>query len=247
MIEPTMPALSRLRHAPRILSDEQTFVLQRCKRKKVLKVGCADTGLMRERSERNRLLHHALHEAANELWSVDIDNAGIEFEQVEADALHVGDASQIGANPTLQEQRFDVIVATDLLEQLSNPGLFLDSVQTLMVPNETELLVSVPNAFRLAALCRLPFTAQGSDDFNYWFSHATLSNLLQKHGLRIEHAHMYLRQPAANSNLLTPHRQRDALEHLGRLATLPGRIATKWICSALPQLGDGVLMVATRP
>lgn len=214
----------------------------------MLRVGCADTGLMRERSERSRLLHHALHEAADELWSVDIDNAGIEFEQEQVDALHVPDASRIGANQELLQQRFDVIVATDLLEQLSNPGLFLDSVQLLMIPGQTELLVSVPNAFRLAAICRLPFTpANSADDINYWFSHATLSNLLQKHGLQIEHAHMSLRELAANSNLLAVHRQRDAWEQLGRLASMPGRLATKWICQALPQLGDGVLMVATKP
>lgn len=176
-----------------IYTNRQDVVLAHARGKNVLHVGCVDTGLMEERFKRGELMHQRLMEVCSNLWGADINADGIAF--LEANGipnLVVSDAANIGTVPALQEEQFDLILATELVEHLSNPGLFFDSVQKLMVPGVTELLVTVPNAFRIRTLRML---LKGIEyvhpDHNYWFSYHTITNLMRKHGYIIRSVAAY--------------------------------------------------------
>lgn len=54
------------------------FILEKCRNKKVLHLGCVDEGLTLERIRNKSLLHLQLIEIATEVWGVDISEHGIE-------------------------------------------------------------------------------------------------------------------------------------------------------------------------
>lgn len=229
-----------------LVTGRQTYVIERCRGKKVLHVGCVDSGLTQARLRSGELLHARLHEVASELWGVDVDPAGVELLAQRFHNVFVLPADRIAQDARLAAQRFDVIVASELLEHLSNPGQFLDAVQRLMLPEHTELLVSVPNATRLPLLWTTPRGVERvHPEHVCWYSHATITRLLRRHGLRVEHTAMYL---AAGLPSLRGPRPRRSLPQLARRALgLPQRVAMHCAVRLMPYFADGVLVVARRP
>jgi predicted TPR repeat methyltransferase len=230
----------RLPRVP-IFTNRRDFVLERCVGKNVLHIGCVDTGLLEERFQSGTLMLQQIEKVAKQQWGADIDEAGIAFLRSKGfTKLIVADASDIGDQPELRTQSFDVIVASELVEHLSNPGLFLDSVNKLMQPETTQLLVTVPNAFRIRTL-QLLFRGVEyvHPDHNYWFSYHTITNLLRKHGFNIQSVATY-------SFLLPQPPERWTLRRiLGRIRRAPNHLLARILFSFTPFWGDGVMVVAT--
>lgn len=86
----------------------------------------------------------------------------------------------LGSVKELQGENFEIILASEIIEHLNNPGPFLESAKTLFSPN-TEMILTTPNAFRLT---EMSYNLKGYEfvhpDHNYWFSWKTLSVLLTK-------------------------------------------------------------------
>lgn len=212
----------------RIVPSSRDLLLDHCRNKKVLRVALSDSTQTRDRLQASRELNQRLFESTNQLWNVYIDDAGIEFNAKDAtiDALHIANPNQVGAHRDLARQDFDIIIAVDLLDQLRDPGAFLDSVQHLMQPARTELMIEAPSA--LHALPRRLLHSSRAH------SQTSVTSLLRHHGLRIERTHL-------------PRRSPQPTRYLQRLKTLPARVASQAICRMVPYLGDGALVVATRP
>ena len=132
---------------PAILSDRMEYLASRCSGKNALHVGCADAPLAVERVEAGQLLHQRIEKAAAEVVGIDIDEDSICFLQEHGiHSVQVMDAERMSF-----DRRFDVILAGDVLEHLSNPGLFLQQVPDLLLPGG-ELIVAVPHAFTFLAM-----------------------------------------------------------------------------------------------
>jgi len=131
------------------------------------------------------------------LWGTDLDSRGVAFLAERGFSQLVAcDAERIDEATELSGRTYDVIVATELLEHLSNPGLFLDSVGQLMMPGLTNLVVSVPNAFRLPSLLHMLRRVEYvHPDHVRWYSYVTLLHLLDRHGYEIRDLVVYGTQP----------------------------------------------------
>jgi hypothetical protein len=232
-----------------------------------------DKGLTHERFEHQELMHQKLASVSKELWGVDTDAEHISFlQKLGFENLLVGDVCELDKIEALKERNFDVIVATEVIEHLDSPGLFLQAVRSLMVPQKTHFIVSVPNAFRIDTLLWL---LRGVEyihpDHNYWFSYLTITNLLKKNGFKIEEIYVYSFQP----NGVLPARIRRLLNKrglikngtnrvsplslsltspesnfLGRTVryarTLPRRILVSMLYAKTPFWGDGIILIALR-
>ena len=78
------------------VTGRMDFVLNRCKGKKVLHLGCIDEGLTAERLNSGELLHFKLINVATEVWGVDISKRGIQLLQEHGvDNLVWGNIEQI--------------------------------------------------------------------------------------------------------------------------------------------------------
>ena len=128
------------------------FVLERCKGKKILHLGCVDEGLTEERIKKGDLLHTRLMSVAKEVLGVDISAEGIKLlKEYGIDNLIVGNIEQLEQIEELNQQNFDIILLTEVLEHLNNPGLFLQGVKKLFSP-DTLMIITVPNGLRLTGL-----------------------------------------------------------------------------------------------
>jgi SAM-dependent methyltransferase len=86
-------------------------------------------------------------------------------------------------------ERFDTIVAGELIEHVSNPGLFLKQARSQLAPGG-RLVVSTPFPFSLLyflyAHFKYPKTCQNLEHV-HWFCVSTLLELAQRCGLRVAH------------------------------------------------------------
>ncbi len=252
-----------------LLNDRRSLLLERSCGKRVLHLGCVDAGLLRERFAKGDLLHSQLAAVASTLWGVDIDNEGIEFLRNQGfEQLIAGDVSDPNTLAPLRGLSFDVVIASEVVEHLLNPGLFLDATRTVMTPGQTELIMTVPNAFRVQTLLHL---LRGVEyvhpDHNYWFSYVTATNLLRKTNFEIVEVYAYTLEPRGILRVGRLRRDRPMRPGVGavgpaassqppaptgqRLATylrsLPRRILTSLLYRTTPFWGDGLILIAKVP
>jgi len=89
-------------------------------------------------------------------------------------------------NFTFQES-FDVIFAGDLIEHLSNPGLFLSSVHRHLKPGG-RLILTTPNTFNLFNIAgKLANNEPATNsDHTFYFNSKVLKKLLEKNDMLVE-------------------------------------------------------------
>lgn len=255
-----------------LVEGRVNFILDRCRGKRVLHLGCVDAGLLAERYARGELVHQKLAAVSADLWGVDVDTEGIAFLQEQGfRQLFVGDVCDLATFTRLGEACFDVILASEVVEHLLNPGLFFDAVKTVMTPDQTMLIVTVPNAFRISTLLWLRHGVEYvHPDHNYWFSCYTATNLLRKCGFSVDSVFMYTheqrvglsrqvrrllgrRQPggapaAVGDTGDTPTVAAMAGSHTASyLRTLPRRLLASAFFHNGPFWGDGVIVIARLP
>jgi 2-polyprenyl-3-methyl-5-hydroxy-6-metoxy-1,4-benzoquinol methylase len=241
------------------------FIVERCRGKSVLHIGCVDAGLLEQRFAHGELLHQKLLRVAPCVIGTDIDAEGIRFlRQHGIEDVHLVDVSDENAELPFADRRFDVIVLSEVIEHVLDPGRMLKRLMHLMQPETTQLLVTVPNAFTVNNLLHM---ARGVEyvhpDHNYYFSRATLRNLLLKSGLRIAEELLYTFEtevlparirrrvqvfdepaPAAETFdwMRRTYWRLRALPHL-----LVRRIVAGYLYGRTPYWADGLIAVCYRP
>lgn len=163
----------------RIVQREE-YLLSRCQGKRVLHLGAVDYYNGEVCGFHKRLIN-----IANYVAGIDIDNEGIYQARLAGIGdIHFGDLEKLG-NMNISDQ-FDVVLATEVIEHLSNPGLLLEGVKRFIEPG-VEMLVTTPNVFSfhrfLLTLGRLEYV---HPDHVCYYSLITLRNLLQRHGFIVE-------------------------------------------------------------
>jgi SAM-dependent methyltransferase len=161
----------------------QEFVIAYAAGKNVLHLGCVDEGMIEEKQQKGLWLHERIAKVANTVWGVDIDAAGLQLMQSQGyPNLYLSDIENLAEIPEIFQPRFDLILLTEVLEHLDNPGKFLANIRPLFKEG-TELLVTVPNATSLSNILE---NLKGSElvhpDHNYWFSYRTVQSLFYKFG-----------------------------------------------------------------
>lgn len=152
-------------------------IIQWTKGPSVLHVGCADH-VVREGSE--YWLHKHLIEKFDHVIGLDSSEENIvSMRKLGYENLIVGNAEEFEL-----EDRFDTIVAGELIEHLSNPGLFLEQVLKHLKPGG-RLIITTPYPFSLLnqmfALLKYPETVQ-NDQHSMWFCVKTFRELYKRYG-----------------------------------------------------------------
>ena len=186
---------------PKSIVKREEFILEKCKNKRVLHLGCAAYPFTRENIESGKFLHSKITDVADSCVGVDLNAEAVKDlrEQWGYENVIVGDAErldELGLDP------FDLVVAGEIIEHLNNPGLFLKSAWAVM-KDESELLITTTNAFCLRRILRVVFGKESVHPHHtYYFSHITLRSLVTRFGYKQEEAHSYF---AANKSPLLPY------------------------------------------
>ena len=95
---------------------------------------------------------------------------------------------------------FEVIVAGEIIEHLSNPGLFSEGIKHLTSKNGIFIFTTV-NAYCLRRFIRILFGIESvHPDHKFYFSHSTLTSLLERHRFKIKKRFNY-RLPKGSSRI----------------------------------------------
>lgn len=158
--------------------DRAAEICRRCTGKRVLHLGCADWPYTEDRIQTNLLLHAKIAEAASHVIGVDMSSEGIaRMRQLEPQwELHLADACTFQPDSPV-----DVIVASELIEHLENPGDLLRGLGQWAT--DQELILTTPNAFALKGALRALFGKEFCHpDHTVLFSTKTLCQLLDRCG-----------------------------------------------------------------
>lgn len=204
-------------------------ILELCRNRRTLHLGCAgftDCPVEEKVRLARKSLHHLLSQVCD-CVGVDIDQRTVhEFQRRGIfENVVVGDAERL-QSLSLNSRSFDVVVAGDIIEHLSNPGRMLEGVKELLKPNGL-LVVSTPNAMGLPAYLRfLTARFREGEQHVISFNAITLFQLLSRHTYQIMEAY-------------TCH-QADARQRYGPLYFF-GRS----LFQALPKFGGTLLYVSS--
>ncbi len=171
-----IPKLRRIERDP--------WLLSLVKGKSVLHVGCTDHPLTRERVDQGRLLHQRLQKAAASIVGVDIDEEGIKKlgEMMPELEFHAHDAETLNQCRALRGRQFDLVLCPDVLEHVSNDGLFLSAMRPF-IREGGHLVITTPSAFSIKRFVANLFgTEHVHSDHTSYYSMSTLSQILARTG-----------------------------------------------------------------
>jgi SAM-dependent methyltransferase len=169
-----------------IYASRWEFLEPRIRDRSVLDVGPAELVGTVNREKMDHWLHGRMSQAARRLVGLEANGEQIAPLRALGFDLRLGDAETFALG-----DRFDVVVAGELIEHLSNPGLFLDRVREHLAP-AGRLLLTTPNRFsilanyRLLRTGRVPRYEKDLAKHVAYFDSDALSSLLERHGFRVE-------------------------------------------------------------
>jgi len=145
----------------------------------VLDIGCVHHAADRERD--SRWLHKHLYGRCRHVIGMDIleedcavlRNMGYNILQGDAEVFNLG-------------RKFDCIVAGELIEHLSNPGLFLDRCKSHLNENG-KLILTTPNAWCISNIISIILRDYSPvhEQHTHWYDKITITQLLERHGYKV--------------------------------------------------------------
>jgi 2-polyprenyl-3-methyl-5-hydroxy-6-metoxy-1,4-benzoquinol methylase len=162
-----------------VYRSKNDWIIRSIQNKKVLDLGCVGQSLASPDSP--MWLHGFLVKHAGSVLGVDLL-------QKEVDALNKRGFHVVCADvATLRlQETFDVIVAGDLIEHLSNPGQFLDRVVEHLRPRGC-LLLTTPNPLTIVRFFQILLTGRMdvNPEHTCWYTQPVIEELARRSGLKI--------------------------------------------------------------
>lgn len=150
--------------------DRVKFILERCKEKTVLNLGCASGDL-----------HKIIGQVTRSLHGIDKVVCG-HAEYAGCERFDLDDIQETEL-PWFNNTAFDLVVIGEVLEHLGNPGFLLHRLHQYQAP----LLITVPNCFSVHGTKNMQ---KGVENVNIahtmWFSWRTLKTLVERYNYDIK-------------------------------------------------------------
>jgi SAM-dependent methyltransferase len=169
---------------PRFRTEKDQFILDRCRDKRVLDVGCVNHNL--EATLKDDWRHAQIAKVAKKLVGLDYEAEVVKelvkrgWNVVAADAQDFDITKQ-------HPDGFEVIVASEIIEHLVNPGNFLRCLKKHLAPGG-ELILTTPHAYGIAFSFEVLVWGEEhmNDDHTMTFSRKNLDWLIRKCGLEVK-------------------------------------------------------------
>jgi 2-polyprenyl-3-methyl-5-hydroxy-6-metoxy-1,4-benzoquinol methylase len=162
-----------------------------CQGKRVLHLGATDSPLTKQAIFKGRLLHQEIEDVAKSVVGMDLDAEMIQWlaENHNIHNIKYGNIERIEHYPN---EEFDIVVAGEIFEHLSNPGKALESLQKVLISG-TKLVITVPNAYSFKGFFRASLKHELiHPDHTLHHSPHTLKALLSRHGFATEQCFGYV-------------------------------------------------------
>lgn len=217
-----------------LVANRVAWLCEYCSGKKVLHIGCVDTGMLEQRIEKGDFLHTRLEEKCSGLIGVDVDSKGLAaMERLGFTNLLEADVSNSSSEVIRMTKEIigdcDMIVCGEVLEHVLDKGSFLAGLREISEAFDATLIVTVPNAFAIRWIVGVIAGKEWvHPDHKCYFSSITLDTLLQQTGFSV-------RQTLFYSNETAP---------LSARTRLLKAMFNKSVFRLRPHLAEGLIMTA---
>ncbi|MDB6026134.1 MAG: hypothetical protein JWM68_2357 [Verrucomicrobiales bacterium] len=210
--------------------DRVTYIVNECRGKRILHLGCTDWPYTEAKLSGGALLHAKINEVAGSLTGVDADEEGVAyFRKIGFSETYVDNVEKF-SNALVRDKKYDVIIAGEIIEHLENPGLFLRSVQNVMT-TDTVIIITTINAYCFFRFVYYLFKREMvHPDHNFYFSPIVLRKLITRCGLEVVDFRYY---PIGKEIRALNPRKMVLLNDIGRLF--------------FPKASDGLIFKARLP
>lgn len=171
------------------------YLKELCRGRKVLHLGCADYPFTEISIKNKTHLHFDLLEIADEVYGFDYDQAGIDVLAAHGvKNLFRADLEKLDEVPL--DEKFEIIIAGEMIEHLSNPGLFLRGIKRFM-NSDSNLVITTINAYGGFRFFVYGMKGKGGTnepvhpDHVAYYSYSTLKLILQRENLQINRFAFY--------------------------------------------------------
>ncbi len=170
--------------------ERAEYIKSICGGKKVLHLGCTNYPYTDSSLKNNDLLHLELLKVSSQLYGFDFDQRGLDIlSSLNIENLYQADLEHL-ENVELIET-FDVIIAGEIIEHLSNPGLFLRGIKRFMNP-QTILIITTINAYGGLRFLQYALRGKGGSsepvhpDHISYYSYSTLNLVVKRENLNVK-------------------------------------------------------------
>jgi len=179
------------------IADRVQYLLDTCRGKRVLHVGCANWPYTQEQLREGSLLHAAIEKVAGALYGIDLSEEAIELLAAHGyKNLAVANIEEMPCKNPFGDVDFDLVLAGEVIEHLSNPGLFLEGVKTVLQGSSGKLVLTTVNAYCAHRFVYSLLTGREAvhPDHVSYYSRSTLTRLVERHGYEMEDFSFYSAQ-----------------------------------------------------
>ena len=172
--------------------DRRAFLLREATGRRVVHLGCVDDRLTETRLDAGLHLHASFSGVTAALVGVDISASGIDLLRVRVPGdYEVGDVQALGDVPL--PDAVDVVIASELIEHLPSPGLFLAGLRELLASRGATGIITTPNAYGWVSFGKLALRRKEPThpDHVLVYSPYTLVNALRAAGLSVDELYMH--------------------------------------------------------
>lgn len=208
------------------------YLLSQCEGKKVLHLGCTNWPYTDDSLNAGSLLHAKIAERSCELFGLDADSRGLERLRASGfENLYAADLERL--DECSLDEKFDVVIAGEMIEHLNNPGLFLNGVKRFL-GHDSKLIITTINAYGAFRFLIYGLRGKGGrnepvhPDHVAYYSHSTIKLLVERNGFRIADFYFY--------DIGIEHRPYNRL-----IWNLANDAAVR----LFPQLSDGIIAVCS--
>ena len=171
-----------------LVGDRWEIICPLVKGRSVLDVGCAE---LAGSLEKPQWLHNKIITMASRAVGLDVNEVQVNLLRKKGYEIVLGNCETINLN-----EKYDVIFAGELIEHLSNPGLFFDNMKRHLAENGL-LILTTPNRFNgiLAVSCiirnKIPTYNKPMNVHVHFYDGNSLKALAERHGYREIETHYY--------------------------------------------------------
>lgn len=162
-----------------VTNNRLDIIIPLIKGKKVLDLGCVDHDL---KQVEGSWMHRELAKHAQELAGVDHLKSAVDELQKRGYQITCQNVEELNLTQT-----FDVAIAGEIIEHLTNPGKFLEGIHRHL-EDDGLLIITTPNAFSIANIFKILKRNQikVNADHTTWYDPVTLTCLLTKCRFRVK-------------------------------------------------------------
>jgi 2-polyprenyl-3-methyl-5-hydroxy-6-metoxy-1,4-benzoquinol methylase len=174
-----------------IFVNRINYLKELCRGKKVLHLGATDSPVTKEAIQKGYLLHLHLNKVSDYLVGLDLDVSMIQWlsDNYDIDTIKHGNIEEPENYPKAD---FDIVIAGEIFEHLSNPGKALDCIRSIL-KFPSVLVITVPNAYSIKGFLRALMKHELiHPDHILHHSPHTLKTLLERHGFSVSSYFSYV-------------------------------------------------------